>query len=437
MSNSQQLIKLWIQHLKNKQIVSQQSDPRTGKLAYKRRPTSTDLINFLTLKTEYSDEQIYNAVSIALDNEDGAVASSNAVAAGSSSETDNVYGAGKSTRQKPPSDVEDVPYREYSNIKQLRTDSDPDKQKQISRDKYPQLAGLKKNRGGKKPGVLSQTPNAIRKRKARAAKRNLGEDVADIDNEFVTEQDVENVFNILQQSAHTSPEKSTPDAPSPVKQEDELDKLTAFIDTKMTPQQRRFLYQALQKDTLSEEQISKDQVRDILSTAAKTRAHSILRKDRINLTDLQQSWKDINFSLDTDDIGKLLKRTGYSEEEINAVFNKVLDGVDTDNEYEDTDEVPAADAIMKIAEYAKQHGLSDELIQFMEARYSDELIDQPEQPDPGIFSKAKNWFSKKFNRTATVEEVREIFSAILLTERTLKNRLIKEEEKRNLGRSKK
>ena len=54
-----------------------------------------------------------------------------------------------------------------------------------------------------------------------------------------------------------------------------------------------------------------------------------------------------------------------------------------------------------------------------------------------MFDRAKEFGKKMFNRKATTEEVRQIFTAILLEERTMLSTRIKEQEKSLLGRSRK
>lgn len=59
-SVNKQLIKGWIQYLKNNQIAGMQSNPRTGALDYKRQPTLTDLTTYL--RKDYEEDEILDAV---------------------------------------------------------------------------------------------------------------------------------------------------------------------------------------------------------------------------------------------------------------------------------------------------------------------------------------------------------------------------------------
>ena len=59
-----QLTKDWIQYLKNNQIAGMQSNPKTGRLDYKREPTVTDLVTYLS--KDYDEDAILDAIQTAL-----------------------------------------------------------------------------------------------------------------------------------------------------------------------------------------------------------------------------------------------------------------------------------------------------------------------------------------------------------------------------------
>jgi hypothetical protein len=139
-----------------------------------------------------------------------------------------------------------------------------------------------------------------------------------------------------------------------------------------------------------------------------------LRKDKIELSDLQQAWKNDGFSDDTRDIKRILdKQFGFSDSEINKVFAEVFGKSDTEAGYE---EPVASPVINKIAEYAKNNGLTDSLIAFMEQEFGKEL---------GLGKKA------------TTEDIRHIFTRILGEDRPNRHLLIKEQEKTQFGRKRK
>ena len=138
-----------------------------------------------------------------------------------------------------------------------------------------------------------------------------------------------------------------------------------------------------------------------------------LRKDKIELSDLQQAWKDGGFSDDTRDIKRILLNQGFSEKEIQTVFAEVFGKSDTDAGYE---EPVASPVINKIAEYAKKNGLTDSLIAFMEQEFAEEL---------------------GTGKKATTEDIRHIFTRILEEDRPNRHLLIKEQEKTQFGRKRK
>ena len=108
---------------------------------------------------------------------------------------------------------------------------------------------------------------------------------------------------------------------------------------------------------LNESQINSPDVKAIFKGATDLRNNpsglgkmfKSLRKDKIELSDLQQSWKDDGFSDDTRDIKRILLSQGFSEKEIQKVFAEVFGKSDTDAGYV---EPVASPVINKIAEYA-------------------------------------------------------------------------------------
>jgi len=138
-----------------------------------------------------------------------------------------------------------------------------------------------------------------------------------------------------------------------------------------------------------------------------------LRKDKIDINDLQQAWKDDGFSDDLRDIERILYGHGFSEKEINSVFKEVFGDSEDPDSYE---EPVASEAVSKIASYAKKNNLSDTLIAFMRQEFAEEL---------GL------------GKNTTTENIRFIFTRILQEERSNRLQLIKEYEQTQLGRKKK
>jgi len=137
-----------------------------------------------------------------------------------------------------------------------------------------------------------------------------------------------------------------------------------------------------------------------------------LRKDKIEVSDLQQAWKSEGFPDDTRDIERILAGFGFDKKEINRVFSDVFGKTDDDGYQEPV----ASPTIMKIATYAKKNGLADSLIAFMEKEFADEL---------GLGKKI------------TTEDIRSIFQQIAQTDRPNRQFLIREQEQTHLGRKRK
>lgn len=188
------------------------------------------------------------------------------------------------------------------------------------------------------------------------------------------------------------------------------------------------------KYDISEAHLNRPDTKAIFKTATELKNKSPggffggLKKDKIDINDLQRSWKEMGFPDDTKDIEGILKKYGFGDKEIKKVFSRVFGS--HDKEY---DEPVATPAIQKIVKYVKDNGLVDDIKSFLEREYGEEL---------GI-SKPKNAFDKisdvgkKLYKKAVTEEIREIFTFIIEEERTERLRLIKEQEQVCLGRSKK
>lgn len=58
----QDVIKDWVQYLKNNRIISMTSSPKTGRLRYNRKPTTNDVRSFLNLKTDFDESDIETAI---------------------------------------------------------------------------------------------------------------------------------------------------------------------------------------------------------------------------------------------------------------------------------------------------------------------------------------------------------------------------------------
>lgn len=172
---------------------------------------------------------------------------------------------------------------------------------------------------------------------------------------------------------------------------------------------------------ITEEQVSSADVNAIFKGAVNLRDKPTglakyvkgLRKNKIDINDLQQAWKDDSFPDDTRDIAAILIGHGFSKKEINKIFNLVF-GVDD----EDVTVPGASESVIQIAEYARKYGMEKELIAFLEREYG--------------FKESYSYPEK-----AMVEDVRNIFAAIVKEERSERAKLMKTYEQTQLGRTKK
>lgn len=170
---------------------------------------------------------------------------------------------------------------------------------------------------------------------------------------------------------------------------------------------------------INEAQINPSDVKAIFKTAVDHRANPtgfsrLLKKDKIDINDLQSAWKEDGFSDDTRDIERILKDAGFSQKEINKVFAEIF-GKEDSGEYT---KPAASDAILKIAQYAKETGIDKELISFLQKEYG--------------FKE-----STVFDGKLMIEDIRRIFTRIVSEERSDLITLRKEYEHTAFGRNKK
>lgn len=439
------LTKKWIQYLKNNQIVAMQSDPKSGRLNYRKKVTVDDLIHFLQNDTDYSDTQIDKAIDTVLTKKPKATQNLPATVG-------NNQPAATNNKNLPPSkmpqigvdniDVGAPRQKKYDNTGDI-TDVEPrystqqpqqQKQNAIANNAprnnptiEPEQGQEKKKRtGGKQAGVVSQTPNAIRKRAERARKRangTLEEDFVDDPGEELDEKDVEDVFNLLGKSKDdTSPE--------------DLEKLKNLITNKMDSTERKSLWDLINKDNVAESVFVYSSVN--------------LPRTKITLENLRSDWQKSGYTSDSVEIANILIGRGYSERQILAAFNRTLteDSSNADSKYSET--------IAKIAEYILSHNLKDAIVDFMQKNFADD-IKEPE-PEQGFMGKFKNFaaktagsaargaknvtsnMSQAFNagrRKFTNEDVKQIFTILINEEQQGISELNRINEHTQLGRNKK
>ena len=457
-SAKQTLTRKWIEYMRGMQIIKKQSDP-SGKLAYKRAVTSADLVHFLTTYTHLDENTIHDAIETVL-NKSGK-------SPDSAPHPEQDPSNQRTTTQQDPSNQRtttqqdtypashsadspspDVPHPAPPTQRRWNNDDAEDVDyRDVPQPDPRQLhySGRVNARGGKKAGIVSQTPNAINKRNARARKKTLKEAFVDTVVEL-SEADVEGVFKILQPQILDPNTMGTSGRSTQQKKSaspDDIEKVKNIIKTKMNARLRKMLWQVLQESAISEAYISKQQTNKIFQDVIDNKSYGKLRNKSITLQDLQQAWKQSGFSTDTQDIGDILQSKGFGSTEIYRVFDRVLGG-NADYKTEDNNNAPdeqPTPAIIKFGQYIQKHGYRDDIIAFMQQEFGDELA--PPEPAPeadsrGFARKAMDWAKNKFGKkTATVEEIRQIFTAMLLEERTELHLRVKDAELALFGRLRK
>jgi hypothetical protein len=218
--NNPQLVKQWIQYLKNNQIVGLKSDPQTGRLDYRREVTTDDVSRFLELNTNYSQDEISNAIQMVFS---------------------------RQSVNKSPSKLTNNPSVDNSSKTSSNT-------KQLPSTNSAQQKPAKKYNNNDAEEIPDKT---------------ISENIKDTQPTPLDEKDVESIFNILssqQPGANSASPQSTsgnkrgqrnaqssastaagqPVAqPDPGKKEEDLRKLKRIIRDTMIPSQRMSLWREL------------------------------------------------------------------------------------------------------------------------------------------------------------------------------------------------
>lgn len=434
--NTKELTKLWITYLKSNQIASTQSDPKTGKLNYKRNPTADDVVQFLKLKTDFDDQVIEIAVRDALQNRPP-----------SKSGKKSEQPLQKQIPDTEPTSTEEPKIRKLSQTPdairkreqraaasqankagasafgQMASQLTKDKDSEDSSERKPKLHTKLKT-----PGTATQKPRVVY--------RVLKEDILDLTAEEVDEPTVEQIFNSLafhapddEAGSDSEPEDRTDHLEQ---QKEETKKIKRLVRDSMSEPQIKSLWRELKDDSnITESLVSRGDVNAIFKKATELRSKPSgmaklfkgLRKNTIDINDLQQAWKDEGFPDDTQDIMHILQDQGFGDKEIKKVFSSVFGDSKDEEGYAEPETSPA---VLKIADYIKKKGMTNDIINFLERDYG-ELLGTKQRP--GWFSRIK----KKF----TTEEIRHIFTEIVKEERSNRNNLMRAQEQQYLGRKKK
>lgn len=214
----------WIQYLKNNQIVGLQSDPETGKLNYKRKVTTDDVAKFLEVKTEFDNQAISNAIHMVLSKKAMGVAPKrvqNKPSPGTSLSTWH-HNEIRPGEKQPPQTQQAV------DIGPTRLSHDKDS---ISDIDYKDI------------------PNGDTEKKPRYRRRtNVNEAFVDDEGYTLSEEDVEEIFNILAsgQKSNELPSTDRPQQSSdPERKIKDLNKLKSLIRDQMSDSERKALWRAL------------------------------------------------------------------------------------------------------------------------------------------------------------------------------------------------
>lgn len=435
----------WIQYLKNNQIAALKSDPTSGKINYKRPVTTSDVVHFLQVKTTFGDAQINAAIDRVVGAHAGKNTSPSNVLSmqppsGNGRHNSNTRpqhtpepsGNTSSSKKYDTSNATDVEPRFGPRLALPSGRTGPPLPAETPPDKEPP-ANVRT--GGKVKGQVSQTPNAIRKRQARAnRKAALNEDFKDDPGEQLSEKEIEEIFKLLSKGAPTSAEKNQDAAdktqngkvdPQEVRK-DELEKIKKLIFKTMTAEQRKQLWDELKGAKLTEAIIKKYEAEEIFKDIVNN-SQFRYRQSNITMDQLKDAWQQAGYPLDTDEISEMLMGMGYDSASVNRVINSVTGEDNEDNEDGSNDDNRSSAAVTKISAYIHKAGLTEEIMQFMQENFAEEL-----KPKQSMWQKAKGFANNLFGKT-TNEGVKKIFT-LMLSENI---DIIKRVEHARIGRNKK
>jgi hypothetical protein len=429
-----ELTRNWIQYLKNNRIAALQSDPKSGKLNYKRKVTADDVRDYLYNTTEFDKKDIDRAIrSVSKKGaeqpgqETPAGANVPAVQGQQGGELDTGMSPGNPAPRLPgPQPTQPTrPPSKYAATNQDATDVEP---------RY----GPRKQLGQPEEEPPKEKPRykSIGTKDGKPRLKFVREDFNDNPGPELSEKDVETIFKTLSNAGPDSgsdkevAQKSQID-PQEVKAQ-EIDKLKKVIAKTMTPEQRKQLWDALKGATLSEAIINKYDTEELFKDVInKSRAN--VRQSGVTMDQLHAEWKKAGYPGDTDKISELLQGMGFDSSAIDGAINNVMGSDNEDDETPDSSEgrqKSNSEAINKIAAYIQKAGLTDELLQFMQENFGKELTAQPTQ---SMWQKAKGFGKNLFGKKATNEDVKQIFT-LMLKENI---NIVKTIEYAKLGRNKK
>lgn len=383
------LIKEWILYLKSNKIASAQSDPKSGRLKYLRKVSVEDLTNFLDYKTDFNKKAIEKAIQSVLKNRP----------------TSNLPATQQAQQNQKPG----------SNVPAPSTQP-PVSQQQPKKKKFD-------------TSNATDVEPRFGPRRSLPAPSTLEEDIVDDQGPEIHEKEIEDIFKILTTAAPKTDDVNAKKQKLAKVRNTELKKLQDVITNTMSPEQRKQLWDELQGTPVAEDYVERDEAETILKYVAN---NSYLR-NKIDINDLRSAWAKAGYPEDTDEIKQILKKFGFDEPTIDNAISQVVGNDDPDNA--DNTDSGVSEVIIKIAQYIKKAGLTNDIIKFMQQNFANDIKDV--EPKQNIFKRAVNYGKNLFKRKATTEDVKNIFAKILEEERKDLTYLIQIDELSRLGRNKK
>lgn len=422
------LIEQWIQYLKNNRIAAMSSDPDTGKLRYLKQPTSKDIIHFLDIKTDFNVKDILNAIKI-VKQQGGNTSAAPAL-------PNKEPGKEVSTWHHTEITPADRPEQRSSTSNDVSTRSAPTgnsnstSTRKTGRSKFGYNSDNVSDIDYKDIPPDRDTPP--KKSKSRFW---FKEDISEKKGIELDEKEIEAIFKILSSgkasdSNQNSERKRKNKEQSPeeiqAKKEEDLRKFKRIIRDVMTDAQRKSFWRMLNDvETLEESQINNADIKAILKTVADQRNNPTgfrkifkgLRKDKIDVNDLQQAWKSEGYPDDLRDIKALLLGHGFSEAEIKKALTSVFGEQGIDREEGEPDVTTQSPVLLKMVKYIKKNNLTQDIIDFM--------------------AKEFDFTESLKSQKIMIEDIRQVFSTIVHENRSNRDALISQQDSANLGRMKK
>lgn len=143
---------------------------------------------------------------------------------------------------------------------------------------------------------------------------------------------------------------------------------------------------------------------------------SLFNKKQVDYGDLFNAWSQEGSPTGEAEIRDFLKKFGFNDKSVNKVFTAVLGDEGADGS--------RSAQVEELANYIIKNGYKDEIIQFIETNYKEQLFQQK-----GMFGRKKD--------KVVYEDIRRIFEMMAKEDRPELESLLKLQEQNSLGRSRK